>query len=113
MNQPWFDPATFGWIPGTVYGTSLGLLGGLAGTLAGRGKARVLVTGLLAIFWLLAIVMLVLGLVAWITGQPYGVWYALMLPGFLGNVLMPVMWMVTRASYRQAEHRRIEASDLG
>ena len=38
MNEPWFDPNSYAWIPGTLLGTLSGLWGALVGTLAPRGK---------------------------------------------------------------------------
>ncbi len=47
-----------------------------------------------------------------ITGQPYGVWYSLLLPGLLLTALMGTMTPVIRLRYRQAEHRRLQAEEF-
>ncbi len=52
------------------------------------------------------------GLTALITGQPYGVWYALLLPGAILSVLMVCFTPMVLMRYRQAEHRRLEAEEF-
>jgi len=109
---PWFNPALFGWLPGTLFGCLGGLYGALAGILAPRGKARTLVIGL---HWLLtatALLFLAAGIVALFLKQPYGVWYALLLPGVLGVVLFPSLSPVIGNRYAEAELRKSRAADL-
>jgi hypothetical protein len=52
------------------------------------------------------------GITAVVSGQPYGVWYSLLLPGLLLTVLMGTMTPVIKMRYRQAEHRRLEAEEF-
>jgi hypothetical protein len=47
-----------------------------------------------------------------LSGQPYGVWYALLLPGVLLAVLMGTMTPIIKLRYRQAEHRRLTAEEF-
>jgi hypothetical protein len=113
MPQPWFDPNLFSWIPGTVFGVAAGGWGSLAGVLAPLGKSPRIVLGAGRVLTGAALVMLVAGAIALATGQPYGVWYGLGLPGLLGTFLLPGTLPMVRRAYRQAEERRMRAHDLG
>ena len=46
MNDAWFDPNAYAWIPGTMLGLYGALLGTLMGVLGSRGKAKGFVHGL-------------------------------------------------------------------
>ena len=113
MNEPWFDPNLWAWIPGTVLGTLGGLWGGLVGALAPRGLGKAVVWG---VFWVLiggGLACLAGGVVALATGQPYGVWYGLLLPGLLIPGLVGALGRgPVRQRYREAELRRMEAADI-
>jgi multidrug transporter EmrE-like cation transporter len=113
MSEPWYDANAWGWLLGTVYGCLAGLWGALAGTLAPQGKARLLIMGLGWLFIVSAAIFLAAAVTALCTGQPYGVWYGLGLPGLLGVVLYGALLPVARFRYRQAEERRMQAEDLG
>lgn len=113
MNEPWFDAATYAWIPGTVYGSTLGVWGGISGWLAGTGKARGLCLSIWTAFLIVAVGLLLLGGIAWSAGQPYGIWYGLGLPGLIGLILCPILIPQVRARYGEAEERRMQAADFG
>ncbi len=114
MVEPWFDPMKFGAFDGGVGGGLLGSLGGVLGAVAGKlapqGKARGLVMGAFTAFTLIGIVNLVFGIYAVATGQPYGIWYPLVLIGFLLTVLFTALKPVVRKRYDEAEARRMEAA---
>ena len=112
MNEPWFDPNTYAWIPGTFFGTLCGLWGACAGLLAPQGKARRLILASSALLVLVAVLLLVASVIAFFSGQPYGIWYGLGLPGLIGLIVMPSLFPVILLRYRQAEQRKLEASDL-
>lgn len=113
MTTPWFDPNLYSFIPGTLLGVAGGTLGALAGTLAPRGKARALVVGAFGTLIAACALLLTAAVVALATGQPYGVWYGLGLPGLLGVVLFAALLPVVLARYREAETRRFGAADFG
>jgi predicted outer membrane lipoprotein len=112
MSQPWFDPMLFSWIPGTLLGVAGGILGPMAGVLAPRGKAKGLVLGSFAIVLLICLALLIAGIAGLASGQPYGVWYGLGLPGLIGLIVIGSLFPVVRLRYQQAEERKIAARDV-
>ncbi len=112
MTEPWFDANQWAWVPGTLLGVLGGLWGSLTGVLASQGKAQALVVGM---GWLLlgvSLVLLATGLTALISGQPYGVWYGLGLPGLVGTVVIAPLFPVVNKRYREAEERRLNEGQL-
>lgn len=112
MTEPWFDANLYAWIPGTLLGVTGGTLGALAGTLAPRGKAKALILGFHGVAIGVSAMLLIIGIVAFILGQPYGVWYGLGLPGLLGITVFGALFPVILKRYREAEERRLAAHDL-
>jgi biotin transporter BioY len=112
MMQPWFDVNHYAWIPGTAYGVAAGLLAGLVGWLAPRGRARNFVVRAWFALWTAAVVLLAAGIVALAVNQPWGVWYALLLPGAVGTLVVGANSYVVLKAYRLVEERRLEAKDL-
>jgi MFS family permease len=111
--EPWFNPNLAGGVIGGVLGGLGGLCGTLVGTLAPRGKAKRLVYGV----WMFALaccaLLLIAGIAAKITGQPYGVWYVLGYSGLLGLVLFSCLFfLVVRRAYAAAEQRKMQARDV-
>ena len=88
MSEAWFDPMVWSWVPATLMGVTGGVLGALGGTLAPQGKAKGLVLGAWYASLIICVLLLVLAIVAFFSGQPYGVWYGLGLPGFIGTIVM-------------------------
>jgi hypothetical protein len=112
MTEPWFDPNSYAWIPGTAYGIIAGGLGGLVGWLLPRGRAIPFLLRAWLALWAVAVALLVVGLVAWLNGQPWGVWYGLLLPGVIGTLVVGANWFVVLKTSRQVERRRLAAKDL-
>jgi hypothetical protein len=113
MNEPWFNPNLYAWIPGTMLGVLGGTWGALVGTLAPRGKAKRLV---LASGWFLvaaSAILLIAAVVALLAGQPYGVWYGLGLAGLIGLIVIGVNIPNVIRAYRMAEDRQMSARELG
>ena len=112
MVGPWFDPNLYAWIPGTAYGLGAGLMGGLVGWLVPRGRARKFTLRIWFALWAAAVALLILGIVALANGQPWGVWYGLLLPGAIGTLVVGANSVVILKWYRQVEERRLAAKDL-
>jgi len=113
VTEPWFDPNRYAWVFGTALGITGGILGSLAGSLAPRGKAKPLVVGLFVATLMACAVLLTAGVVALLQGQPYGVWYGLGFPGLLGLAVIGGLLPLVQRRYREAEQRRLSATDLG
>lgn len=113
--EPWFDLPTQIWlgVGGGVFaglwGSALGVMGGL---LIPKGKGKPLVFGLLFLGLAVGFGMLVAGLVALLSGQPYGVWYPLLLGSFPLTLLAGTFVFVARHRYRQVELRKMQAEEL-
>ena len=111
MNEPWFHP---GWLG--LLGSFVGILGGLVGILAGifipKGKAKKLVLGVNTFAFAVGFISLVVGIIAYFSGQPYGIWYGFGLCGLLGTVLSGTFFFVFRYEYRKAELRKSMSEDL-
>ena len=88
MNELWSTVAHYAWVPSTALGVLGGLWGALAGTLGPLGRARSVVVGAGWVLIGVCVLMLVLGLVALTTGQPYAIWYGLLLPGVIGGIVL-------------------------
>lgn len=113
MTEPWFDAMRYAWVPGTMLGVVGGLMGTLMGTLAPQGRGRTVLTGAMWTIIVVSAVFLGSAVVALMTGQPYGVWYGLGLPGLLGLVVFSALMPVMSNAYRMAEQRKMAAKDMG
>jgi hypothetical protein len=106
----WWSDQTAGWIGGAA-GSAVGLLGAAIGTLCtlGRGR-RFVMAGLLAL-GVSGLALLAVGLVALALGQPYAVWYPLVLMGVLDPVLAFSLLPTARRRFEEIELRRMQALD--
>jgi hypothetical protein len=111
----WWTGSTAGWIGG-LGGGGVGLLGallgGIGGPLAQKGRARPLVVGGFVGAIALCALSLGAGLVALALGQPYHVWYPLVLPGAIGTLVFGMLLPQLLRAYARAEQRRVEAESL-
>lgn len=111
---PWFsNPGAVG----GILGASIGVLGGgiygpLVGVCASQGKARKLVMGYHFAMLGLGVVLLLVALYALIAGQPYGIWFGMLMPGALLVVLMIALTPMIRMRYREAEQRKLSAQEF-
>jgi len=90
----------------------MGLAGAMIGVLCGIGRGRRLVLALHGIFAGLGAIALAAGFVALWIGQPYGVWYPLVLGGGIGVAVFGGLLPVSRRSYIQRELRKMQAMDV-
>ena len=113
--DPWWTAQQAGWLGG-IGGTVCGVFGALLGTVGGicapRGKCKGLVHLLIMGPLCLGALWLVAGVVAIVMGQPYHVWYPLVLLGGITTFVFGALLPVFRARYRQADVRRLEAEEL-
>lgn len=112
MNAPWFEPNYYAWIPGALIGIVGGTWGSLAGFSVPRGKNRKLLAGMGWAILAASAALLAAGLVALATGQPYGIWYGLGLPGLIGLAVTGPLMRTLSSLYRQVEQRKITARDF-
>src|SRR5579862_6538529 len=99
------DGALYGAIGGSVLGVVGGTLGAAAGVLAPRGRQRRLVLGAMVGLVGAGVVALGAGVVAVIGGQPYHVWYPLVLCGGILTLVMGPLTPLVNLRYKQAEAR--------
>jgi hypothetical protein len=115
IAEPWFDLQTQIWLGsgvgvfGGVWGSVLGVAGGL---LIPKGKGKGFVFGMLFFGLAVGVGMLATGLVALVSGQPYGVWYPMLLGGFPQTLLAGIFVFVARHRYRQVELRKMQAEEI-
>lgn len=112
MNDPWFEPNRFGWMFGAGIGVVGGTVGPLVGFLVPRGIGKVAVLGIMWATLAGSVGLLFAGLIAVISKQPYGVWYALCLPGIIGTIMSACLLPIVHRGYAIAEARRLEAQNL-
>jgi MFS family permease len=114
MTTPWFDPQLFGAlyggiIGGVFLGAGGGTLGSLAGRWAPRAKNRRWIIGGMHAFLAFGVIQVVVGLIALLSGQPYGIWYPLLLCGGVSTLVMGLQLPRIRRAYAAAENRRVQA----
>lgn len=103
------DPGLIGGMLGAAVGVWGGLLGTVGGICAPRGAAKGLVISLFALQIAGGLVLIGLGIGAFVSDAPWMVGYSFLLPGGLAALLGIMLLPVVLARYRQAELRRIEA----
>ncbi len=112
---PWWDPQTMGMvggIGGAVIGTIGGLHGGAIGYFAPRGKYKSVVLTVHVSMIVAGAAVLIAGLVAVFSGQPYAVYYPLLLLGGLVTMLFTFLFPVVIAQYRHADARKLDAEEF-
>ena len=113
--SPWFSTET-GTYLGAFGGAAIGVLGGTlgaaAGVLAPKGKGRGPVLGTMMTLAVLGAITFVIGLVGLILGQPYAVWYPLLLLGGITGGVLGGLTPVIKKRYAEAEQRRLDADAL-
>ena len=114
-GEPWFDSRTAGLVGG-IGGSLIGVLGGVFGYLCSwlvpKGRGKGLLLGGLAAMCVLGVACLLTAATALAMGQPYHVFYPLLLGGGIVTLVMGGLLPVLFAGYRRAEARRMQAQDL-
>ena len=112
---PWWDPQTAVWV-GAIGGSAIGVVGGMyggaVGVLAPRGKCKTLILTFHVLMTVFGTITLVAGIVAASEGQPYSVYYPLLLGGGLVAVLFGSLFPVVAIQYRQADSRKLDAEEF-
>jgi hypothetical protein len=109
-NFAWWNDQTAGWIGGLTGGVC-GCLGALIGILASLGRARHFVLTLMKILAALGVISLFTGIVAVLAGQPYAVYYPLLLVGIIMTAVCGFNIPQVRRRYDEMELRRMRAMD--
>ena len=116
MASPWFEnPTAFGAWAGVaigVLGALVGILGGVTGWLAPKGIGRRVIVPLWWATIALGALLLTVGLAAVVLGQPYAIWYPLVLGGGLIALLTKILLPTVYARYAEADERRRAAAEL-
>lgn len=107
----WWGDRFAGWLGGIV-GLTAGALGAVIGWLVSTGRARRLALGLLRALMLAGGVALVTGVAALVRGQPYAVYYPLLLFGGICAVVAAAVFRTARRRYEEIELRKITTMDL-
>jgi len=112
-TTPWItNPGLVGGLLGSAVGIFGATYGTIVGIMAPRGKGR---TFVFALHWtgvLIGLILIGLSVTAFLSGQPYGVWYGLGLPGLILAIVLLPLTGVLRQHYRQAEQRRLDAESF-
>jgi hypothetical protein len=106
----WWSAQTGGWIGG-VAGSVMGVIGAAIGTLASLGRGRRLVLAGLVALGVSGLLLLTVGAVALALGQPYEVWYPLLLMGVIDSVVPFSLLPSVRRRFEELELRRMRSLD--
>jgi hypothetical protein len=106
----WSD--RMGGVVGGVAGSMLGLMGAVLGVSIARRKHRSMVLAGTTALVVGGLVVLVAGVWALVSSQPYAVWYPLLLVGGLSIIVFGGVRRGARRAYTDAELRRMRAADL-
>ena len=63
-------------------------------------------------FVIIGLILSGIGLFALISGQPYGIWYPILMVGLMFSIIPGALIPVIRKNYQQAENRRIAAESI-
>jgi len=97
---------------GAFGGALVGVWGGLIGMLAGRGKARGFVMGSATFLLVLGVISLCLGVAAFALGQPYVIFYPLLLIGVIVTLVVGGLRRTLPRRYEAHEMKKMQAMDV-
>jgi hypothetical protein len=107
----WFDTRSAALL-GAIGGTLIGLWGALIGVLTARGKARQFVVASTNALLVIGVASLIGGIAAVATGQPYAVYYPLLLIGIIVVIVFGRMRGNLSARYEQLELKKMQSMDV-
>lgn len=113
--EPWFssrDAGLIGGLGGASIGVVCGIFGAIVGSLAPRGIGRKAVLGFAVVIIVIAAAVLLTGIYALAVGQPYHVYYPMLLLGFVPTLVMGGLFPSMRRRYDAAEQRKMDADAL-
>jgi hypothetical protein len=110
-SDAWWSNTTGG-VVGGIAGSLVGLVGALVGVLASRLRARSFVLGTLKVGAAAGVALLAVGLFALVVGQPYEVWFVLLLGGVILAAVFGGLVPQVTVRYEAAELQRMRAHDL-
>jgi hypothetical protein len=111
LGGQWWGDRTAGLVGGGA-GAVVGILGSLVGWLGGTGRARRFVLGLTQTLVAAGVVTFVAGAVVWTRGQPWVVYYPLLLVGLISALVFATALPALRKRYEAQELRRMRALDV-
>lgn len=110
QGSAWLTPQQANWLGG-VLGSLVGITGALIGILAGFGRARAFNLILIDALLVCGVVLAVAGGIVWGMGQPFHVYYPLLLTGGIVIFVLGLNRGTTRKAYEARELRRMQAVD--
>jgi len=108
--RAWWSNSTSAWI-GALGGAGVGLSGALIGILCSLGKGKQFILSFQIVMIVLGIVSIIAGLTALFVGQPYGVWYPLVMLGGIPTIVFGSLFFVVRQRFLQIELRKMRGMD--
>ena len=111
----WWTPilgTLLGAFAGAGLGVLLGSFGAVVGVCAARGKLGQWAVFVAMAFASLGVVMLIAGAIALALGQPYHVYYPLMLIGGIAALVCGCNVMTVRNAVRACQQRKLAAAEL-
>lgn len=102
----------YAWIPGTAMGVLCGALAPMAASYARRGKYRGLILNTVKGLIVISLLFWLSGGAAYFAGQPYHVWYPLLLTGVVITFPVIFAYRVFRQVYTMAELKKMHVEDM-
>lgn len=109
-KHAWWSTRQAGLVGG-IAGTILGCMGALVGMLSSLGRMRKLAQGTAYSMLVIGLCSLSAGITAISVGQPYAVYYPLMLIGILGTLVPTFVLRAVRLRFQALDMRRMNSLD--
>lgn len=112
--EAWFSEQSAGMLGGII-GGGIGAMGGIIGGMSGlcvRKGWKKLLYGTFGAMIVLSVALLITGIVALLSKQPYHVWYVFALPGLIGTAVFGGLFPMIRKRLTENELRQMQAKDI-